>query len=784
MKRLLFVFLFLMMLAPAWGSHIVGGEFEMLSLGNFRYRFHLIIYFDEFNGDPNNKPQDQLITVRIFRYSDNQPMRDLVFHFLEENLVSYTQNECAIGELETSRMVYVAKENVTLSTSIVLSQEVYDNPQGYYIVWERCCRNYGITNILSQPADGNPNSPVTAGQTFYLHFPPVLKNGIEFINNSPRLFPPLSDYGCPGKPYYADFAGIDDDDDSLVYTLVTPYNTHSTVPYPPLAPRPFPFITWQTGFSIDNILKGNPDLKISSDGLLTVTPTMTGLFVFAVSCKEFREGVQIGEVRRDFQMLVVNTCPESFPPVINGKRPVDIDFGSTGKLSVSYENTINVENRCFEVKISDLDALTPDDNNRENIGIRAIPIGFKKDINNDVLPTITSAIIVNEESAIFEICFRNECPYSESGFFEIGIIAYDNACALPQSDTLIVSVYIEPPPNQTPSFGNATEIIETVEEGGAIQSWPLQVTDADGDVIQYSLLPIDFVLEDFGMSFSGSLAGIESGLINKTLTWNPKCDVFDFTNKTNFELYFIVDDNDNCLLKQADTAYINLSITDFSQISPPVIGNSLVENADTLEFDLKMYGDPLIIDVVGNDSDNTFILLRGDGLGFNASNYGVLFSGDFDQGSVSSQFKWELTCDTVDITFNDTFEFRLMVVDSLNKCGFYKADTLHLIVNVEPPEEQAFVPPNVFTPNGDNKNAFFAMVDYNDTSGELVNILPDDNCFGEFLTIRIYDRWGKQVFESFNRDFRWYGEGMPVGVYYYYLKYSNRDYKGIVSLRL
>ena len=79
-----------------------------------------------------------------------------------------------------------------------------------------------------------------AGQTFYLEFPPVVKDGQPFINSSPRLFPPLNDYACPRKPYYVDFAGVDDDGDSLVYSLVTPLSTHSIIAIPPLLPAPYP----------------------------------------------------------------------------------------------------------------------------------------------------------------------------------------------------------------------------------------------------------------------------------------------------------------------------------------------------------------------------------------------------------------------------------------------------------------------------------------------------------------------------------------------------------------
>ena len=112
-------------------------------------------------------------------------------------------------------------------------------------------------------------------------------------------------------------------------------------------------------------------MEISLDGFLTITPRDVGLYVFAVRCEEFRDGIKIGEVRRDFQMLVVQEggCPDIVnppKPSIVGKGPTDSVFGTTGQLSVSYLNTVPIGERCFEVKISDPSTLRPDEGNEEN----------------------------------------------------------------------------------------------------------------------------------------------------------------------------------------------------------------------------------------------------------------------------------------------------------------------------------------------------------------------------------------------------------------------------------
>src|SRR5690606_18705701 len=129
---------------------------------------------------------DPSVNARIFRKRDDAVMMEVYLPFASETAVDYTQPACSNGEIVTSRMVY--------TTVVTLSPQQYADAEGYYLSWERCCRNYSITNIYS---DDPAVSGRYAGQTFYLEFPPVVKDGQPFINSSPRLFPPLNDYACP-----------------------------------------------------------------------------------------------------------------------------------------------------------------------------------------------------------------------------------------------------------------------------------------------------------------------------------------------------------------------------------------------------------------------------------------------------------------------------------------------------------------------------------------------------------------------------------------------------------
>jgi hypothetical protein len=422
-----FILSFLTVYASA--SHIVGGEFELVHLKEYQYRINLIMYFDEVNGVQANKTQDQVIVAKIFRNSDGGFIRDVRLGMISITRVTYTQSKCAIPALETSKLFY--------STEIVLDADTYHDPKGYYIVWERCCRNYTITNIVSNNPNQFPDEG--SGQTFFLEFPPVIKNGIQFINSTPQLVYPFSDYACLNRLFYSDFGGIDKDGDSLVYSITTPFSTHTVDAYPPINPKPYPEIIWREPYSLHHVFNGDPDLMIDANGLVTVRPkNVTGLYTMAIKCEEYRDGLKIGEVRRDYQVLVAD-CEEENPPVIAARTLA----GSYNDhmLDVSFDDTVADSLRCIKVRVEDADIYKT---GPENVSIKAIPIGFHKNISS-FLPEVSTAILsINSTFAEFEICF-DKCPPVSSERFQIGVVAYDDACSVPLTDTVIVNVSIKMP---------------------------------------------------------------------------------------------------------------------------------------------------------------------------------------------------------------------------------------------------------------------------------------------------------------------------------------------------
>ncbi len=883
-------------------SHIVGGEFELIHLKDFQYRLNMVLYFDVINGAPG--ANDPFVDVRIFRKSDNVAMMDIRLLRVSETNVDYTQPSCSHGELITSRKLYTA--------DITLAADRFDNAGGYYIAYERCCRNYTISNIFSDdPTRGGVNY---AGQTFYLEFPPVVKDGQPFVDSTPQLFPPLNDFGCPRRPYYTDFGGTDADNDSLVYSLVTPLNTKSADALPPGGfprPRPYPNVNWRAPYSLTNILNGHPDLRISHDGFLTVSPSLQGLFAFAVKVEEYRNHIKIGETRRDFQMLVVDACPVAQPPQILGKKLTDASYTYDNSMNISFTNSVTDGQRCIQVQVSDPDSQSPDDNFQEKIRIKAIALNFKKELSG-ILPTITNATLTNGSTAEFTICFP-ACPYFLGGAVQIGIVAMDDACSLPLTDTLKVNLTIEPPVNHKPYFTSTNPVTATLTEGTQ-QAWPWQVADDDNDPLMISVITSGFILKDAGMAFN--TFNQQNGSANGELKWDAFCNIYDFTKRTAFQVKVQVEDQDKCLLTDPAKATYNLNVILPGNASPTIDTDltPAVRERHVMGITRRLT-ESMSFKVTGKDlTDNDYLVLSAKGTDFNLADYGIVIDASSAKanGLVNSTFQWNIKCASIDLKKKDTFDFQFIVVDNANKCRFYKADTVDVEMTILPPLNQApritvtnkntatttlynnalstvlgppiellitgtdadllpekdnlildlikadgnvepkgyafvsvagkspvqttftwqpdcsiyeegvyendytltfrvqddhcltakrdsvtiklkikdvdgsdaqFLPPNFFSPNGDNINDFFAMESKDPVTGEVKNILPNDNCFSQFEAVRIYNRWGNPVFQSSDRNFKWYGTGESAGVYFYFIKYSKKEYRGSLSLR-
>lgn len=280
-------FLLLSTTASAW--HLVGGEMYYECLGNNQYRIYMKVYRDCRNQVNPAAPFDDPSPFSVFDGNGNQVAinggSNTVYVPISadpNNLPVSTGNPCVIPPTG------LCVEEATYETTITLPY----NPDGYHIAYQRCCRNSSITNIF------NPNS---YGGTFTVFISDLAQTtcntSAQFTN-----FPPI--VICTNQPLSIDHSATDPEGDSLVYSFCAPYTGFQMGnPGPgPATPPPYSTVPFIPPLSPTNPLGGNPQITINSQtGIITGIPTITGQYVVGVCVEEYRNGVLLSTLRRDFQ---------------------------------------------------------------------------------------------------------------------------------------------------------------------------------------------------------------------------------------------------------------------------------------------------------------------------------------------------------------------------------------------------------------------------------------------------------------------------------------------------
>lgn len=304
------------------GTHIVGGEISYECIGNNEYNISLIVYRDCLLGlAPFDEPA--YLTIRtntgVF-LRINMPLVDTTF------IPSDINDPC----FEVPSGLCVARG---LYLSVVTLPPVAG---GYTLSYQRCCRNNTIKNITN---------PRDYGTTITTQIPDPTLAG---CNSAPKFSnrPPLAI--CLGSDFKFNHEAVDPDGDSLVYEFCDPLHGGSSGfgggpfggPRPDTAaPPPYKPIIWNPGYSAIDPIVGNPKFKIDPvTGEITGSPILMGNYVFAVCVKEFRNGVQIGMTRREYQVNVVRCQSNTkanfqIPPVCEG---LTVNFNNLSRTSRTF----------------------------------------------------------------------------------------------------------------------------------------------------------------------------------------------------------------------------------------------------------------------------------------------------------------------------------------------------------------------------------------------------------------------------------------------------------------
>ena len=735
---LLLLLLFLGLGRSAHATHIVGGEMDLQYRSGSSYTLTLNLYFDALNG--NAGALDTALTVSIFDRATNMRMQNLTLRLRTNSFVNYTNPACSsTSSLVTRRLIYTA--------GVDLAANRYNSPAGYYAAVERCCRNNGISNILN---------PGDAGQTFYLEFPAVVRNGQPFRDSTPRIFPPLSDYACRGELFYYDFGGQDADGDSLVYELATPFNGSSTPgdPKPFMASQqPYREIRWAAGRSETNQIPGTPTLTINRfTGRLQVRPSQVGLFVFGLKCSEFRDGVKIGETRRDFQLKVILCTPNSAPSMTVRASGAAIyrEGMDTVRLRPGTE-------RCLNLRFTD-----PDSPSQLALSLRAVNFPAA------LLPafSLTQGTIRTPglpDTLVSRLCFPT-CFNSKGQVYLLDIIVSDNGCSLPKRDTVRVAFTAQPDPNSPPALvSTAGPSLPLKARVGDLITFDVTGTDPDSDPVTLTMNGVGFQPSDVGATFTQGASGSQ---IRGRFSWRVDCRA---AGRPLHEFRFTASAGP---CNEPQTVVLTVPIQVEYSNTPPVLTSpelpAPTSSTDPPVIIQRLIGGVFEATFTGTDTDQDPLVLSATGNGFDLAAAGMSFRPTNGNGRAVATFRWDANCAATALP-DQTLEVTFQLQETTCQPGPQTRVVRFKLVQSESVE---FTPANIFTPNGDNLNATFKIPE-----------LPADFCDSRFSTIKIFSRWGNLVYQSKDRNFSWDGGKQAAGVYYYLIEYTDgRKYKGPITL--
>ncbi|MAC95268.1 MAG: hypothetical protein CMC96_07190 [Flavobacteriales bacterium] len=293
-KHLFFTVLFVFSGIGAYCGHIIGGYLSYECIGPLAnnnslvtYEVTLKLYVD---CGPSSSPNPLFATISIFNEFDVPEQSLSLSQTNIARIPDGSFNPCVVEDTTLCALEETYRATITLDA---------DEPKKF--VYQRCCRNVVIDNI--------PN-PEGNGVTYVLNVPAY--TNLQNCNHTPQFTspPPLS--FCKDFGLTIDLSATDQDaTDSLAYSICAPLNYSSkNVPAPnPANPPPYselPFLSPQSG---TNPIPSNPQFSIDQNGILSGQPTQLGQYVIGYCVEEYKNNVLINTVRRDIQIIVENCQP-------------------------------------------------------------------------------------------------------------------------------------------------------------------------------------------------------------------------------------------------------------------------------------------------------------------------------------------------------------------------------------------------------------------------------------------------------------------------------------------
>lgn len=759
-----------------YATHLVGGSFAVKWLGGNSYEITLKVLRDCENGSPRAY-FDFPLTAGIFNKTTHARQTSVTFtqnDFVKDDTLDFTGDNCP--------------DIVTGCTHIGIYRKVvqlpgsqYNAAGGYYISWERCCRNNIISNIVK---------PEAAGMVLYTEFPNTqfIKNSSPYFTNNPVTLI------CANNLFKYNLEFKDDDGDNLVYSLIEPLNGNlgPDMPANNDNPRsgPYPTTVWQTGYNNGNVIPGIIPLTINpATGELSCNPISPGIFVASIRVEEFRFGQKIGEVRLELQFTVTN-CPNQ-PPLssivtVNNQIVTDtIYIKIPEKLSVRIRSIDLTDSVTMRVSCELPDSLWS---------------------NKPIYDTLVKGLRVAETN----FSWQSDCEHQlQQNAIAFNIESKDNGCPIPRNSSN--SFYIKFIPRDVIAAPKML-CMTLIDNKETVFYWGNRINANNQDFKQYNIYKIvgsnsailldsitDLTARFYHDKQTPNYSTINYGYFIRTVNL---CDSIGQPSDTIFtfdELKFIPDKQffkcvtveNNKVVKitwpetwEKDFARYYLYKSNDLGVSYNLV-KTFFNPADTqyVDEDVNVAKQPYCYYLVMQDTcdnvgpigyESCSIHLTGEaGEFFNNLKWSA-YSGWLDIESyqlmrsdpatpftlIRNNSEQLLAATDDKLNLNEgLFKYVVVAKEAFaNVNRFFAAESRSNEIDLV--QKPMVYIPNAFTSNGDglNDNYYWLPV------------------FVKDFKLQIYNRWGERIFETTNKNKAWdgkyKGDMAPTGVYFYTLYYN------------
>jgi gliding motility-associated-like protein len=290
----------------SFARHIRGGEVSYTYLGPgaganaFRYKITVRLYIDCGQTDPGQRPPAIPLTIFTGGRNNQQFGNVLSAPKISEERIAYdpNSNPCINNpptDICYDRFIYE------------VDVELPDNPNGYIVSYQRCCRINNIENIINSGNTGGTYLCEIPGTNT---LPPTEHNSSPFITGSDAVAI------CANATFTFDFSATDADGDSLSYSLCDAYGGASSMSPAPNVAAPPPYIPLAYKAPYTGAFPFGPGVSINPNtGIISgIAPRIaTGIsnnqYVVTVCINEYRRGKLINVHRKDIHLKVSDCVP-------------------------------------------------------------------------------------------------------------------------------------------------------------------------------------------------------------------------------------------------------------------------------------------------------------------------------------------------------------------------------------------------------------------------------------------------------------------------------------------